>query len=118
MAAASETIQTIARLTPLADVLASFDLSIRPVAPREEALAKAVGLTLAAVPILMLGTVDDVRGTHPWVKLAIQTCAALVLVQEEDRVLLMVMDAEQVLDMVVAAEKFYCQEFLFMYLVI
>jgi molybdopterin molybdotransferase len=41
-------IQRIARLTPLADVLASFDLSIRPVAPREEALAKAVGLALAA----------------------------------------------------------------------
>jgi molybdopterin molybdotransferase len=41
-------IQRIARLTPLADVLASFDLSIRPVAPHEEALAKAVGLALAA----------------------------------------------------------------------
>lgn len=41
-------IQRIARLTPLAEVLASFDLSIRPVAPREEALAKAVGLALAA----------------------------------------------------------------------
>ena len=41
-------IQRIARLTPLTDVLASFDLSIRPVAPREEALAKAVGLALAA----------------------------------------------------------------------
>ena len=41
-------IQRIARLTPLADVLASFDLSIRPVAPREEALANAVGMTLAA----------------------------------------------------------------------
>jgi molybdopterin molybdotransferase len=41
-------IQRIARLTPLADVLASFDLSIRPVAPREEALAKATGLALAA----------------------------------------------------------------------
>jgi molybdopterin molybdotransferase len=41
-------IQRIARLTPLSDVLASFDLSIGHVAPREEALAKAVGLTLAA----------------------------------------------------------------------
>ena len=40
--------QRIARLTPLADVLASFDLSIGPVAPREEALAAALGLTLAA----------------------------------------------------------------------
>ena len=43
-------IQRIARLTPLADVLASFDLSIGPVAPREEALAKALGLALAARP--------------------------------------------------------------------
>src|SRR5215207_8867341 len=41
-------IQRIARLTPLADVLASFDLSIAPVAPREEMLAKATGLALAA----------------------------------------------------------------------
>src|SRR5262245_8350163 len=41
-------IQRIARLTPLADVLASFDLSIRPVAPRDEVLSKSVGLALAA----------------------------------------------------------------------
>ena len=39
-----------------------------------------LGLTLAAIPILALGAVDDVRGTGPWVKLAIQSCAALVLV--------------------------------------
>src|SRR4051812_5472117 len=47
MVADSE-IQRIARLTPLADVLASFDLSIGPVPPREESLANALGLTLAA----------------------------------------------------------------------
>src|SRR5262249_7916837 len=45
---ADSDIQRIAKLTPLSDVLASFDLSIGPVAPREETLAKAVGLTLAA----------------------------------------------------------------------
>src|SRR5439155_27359666 len=39
-----------------------------------------LGLTLAAVPMLALGAVDDLRGTHPWVKLAIQACAALILV--------------------------------------
>jgi UDP-GlcNAc:undecaprenyl-phosphate GlcNAc-1-phosphate transferase len=39
-----------------------------------------LGLTLAAIPMLALGIVDDLRGTSPWVKLAIQTCAALVLV--------------------------------------
>ena len=39
MVADSE-IQRIARLTPLADVLASFDLSVGPVAPREEVLCR------------------------------------------------------------------------------
>ena len=48
-------IQRIARLTPLADVLASFDLSIRPVAPREEMLSKATGLALAADVIAQSG---------------------------------------------------------------
>ena len=47
MVADSET-QRIARLTPLADVLTSFDLSVGPVAPRRETVAQAVGLTLAA----------------------------------------------------------------------
>jgi molybdopterin biosynthesis enzyme len=47
MVADSE-IQRIARLTPLADVLASFDLSVGPVEPREEALLAALGKTLAA----------------------------------------------------------------------
>lgn len=40
-----------------------------------------VGLTLAAIPIVALGMVDDLRGTTPWVKLVIQAGAALVLVQ-------------------------------------
>ena len=48
-------IQRIARLTPLGDVLASFDLSVRPVAAREEALAAAVGLTLAADIVIPAG---------------------------------------------------------------
>ena len=39
-----------------------------------------LGLTLATIPILALGIVDDLRGTTPWVKLGVQTCAALVLV--------------------------------------
>ncbi len=47
MVADSE-LQRIARLTPLADVLASFDIGVGPVAPREEAIAKALGQTLAA----------------------------------------------------------------------
>jgi len=47
MAAASETIQTIARLTPLVDVLAMVDLDVKSVTPRAVGLAAAVGRTLA-----------------------------------------------------------------------
>jgi molybdopterin biosynthesis enzyme len=47
MAAASETIQTIARLTPLADVLAMADLDVKPVTPRTVELTGAAGRTLA-----------------------------------------------------------------------
>src|SRR5476649_608099 len=47
MAAASETIQTIARLMPLADVLATVDLDVKPVTPRSAELTAAAGRTLA-----------------------------------------------------------------------
>jgi molybdopterin molybdotransferase len=47
MAVASETIQTIARLTPLADVLAMVDLDVKPVTPRTTELSTAAGRTLA-----------------------------------------------------------------------
>jgi molybdopterin biosynthesis enzyme len=47
--------QRIARLTPLADVLASFDLSIGPVEPREETVERALGLTLAASAVIAEG---------------------------------------------------------------
>jgi molybdopterin biosynthesis enzyme len=47
MVADSE-VQRITRLTPLADVLNGFQTSISPVEPRDEALAAAVGKTLAA----------------------------------------------------------------------
>ena len=46
MVADSE-LQRIARLTPLADVLASFDIGVGPVEPREETVAAAIGKTLA-----------------------------------------------------------------------
>ncbi|MBM3529984.1 MAG: molybdopterin-binding protein [Alphaproteobacteria bacterium] len=54
MVADSE-IQRIARLTPLADVLASFDLSVGAVAPREVAAADAAGCTLAADAVVAAG---------------------------------------------------------------
>ena len=38
-----------------------------------------LGLTLASVPILALGMVDDRNGVPPWGKLVVQTCAALTL---------------------------------------
>ena len=47
MAAASDTIQTIARLTPLADVLAVVDLDVKPVTPRTVELSVAAGRVLA-----------------------------------------------------------------------
>ncbi len=39
-----------------------------------------LGLTLAAIPLLALGLVDDLRGAGPWTKLAVQACSAMVLV--------------------------------------
>jgi len=39
-----------------------------------------LGLTLAAIPMLALGVVDDLHGATPWAKLGVQTGAALVLV--------------------------------------
>jgi molybdopterin biosynthesis enzyme len=63
MVADSES-QRIARLTPLADVLSSFDLSVGPVAPRREMLAQAVGLTLAADVVAAAG--------HPRAALALR----------------------------------------------
>ena len=56
--------QRIARLTPLGDVLASFDLSIKPVPPREATLSEALGLTLAASAIVPEG--------HPRTALALR----------------------------------------------
>jgi molybdopterin molybdotransferase len=47
MAAASDTIQTISRLTPLADVQAIVDLDVKPVTPRTVELAAAAARTLA-----------------------------------------------------------------------
>jgi molybdopterin molybdotransferase len=61
---ADSDIQRIARLTPLADVLASFDLSVGPVEPREEAVSKALGLTLAASVVIAEG--------HPKAALALR----------------------------------------------
>jgi molybdopterin biosynthesis enzyme len=47
MTAAPETIQTIARLTPLADVLVMVDRDVKPVMPRSVELSSAAGRILA-----------------------------------------------------------------------
>jgi UDP-GlcNAc:undecaprenyl-phosphate GlcNAc-1-phosphate transferase len=53
---------------------------ILPGPARALELRPLLGLTVAAIPILALGVVDDLRGMPPWAKLALQACAALVLV--------------------------------------
>jgi molybdopterin molybdotransferase len=64
MATASETLQRIARLTPLADVLAAVDLDVKPVTPRTVELGAAAGRILAvdamapARPTALLAMLD------------------------------------------------------------
>ena len=48
MAAASDTIQTITRLTPLAEVLATVDFEVKPVTPRTLDVGAAIGRALAS----------------------------------------------------------------------
>src|SRR5262249_48089973 len=46
---------------------------------RELELKPLLGLSLATIPLAALGTIDDLPGTPPWVKLALQASSALVL---------------------------------------
>src|SRR6202158_1166886 len=66
--AASETIQTITRLTPLAEVLAMVDLDVKPVTPRTVELTAAAGRTLA---------IDAAAPSRPSATLALQDGWAL-----------------------------------------
>jgi molybdopterin molybdotransferase len=68
MAAASETIQTISRLTPLADVLAMVDLRVKPVTQRTLDVTAAAGRTLA---------VDAAAAARPTAAIALQDGWAL-----------------------------------------
>jgi molybdopterin molybdotransferase len=68
MAAASDPIQTITRLTPLAEVLATVDSDVKPVTPRTLDVALAAGRTLAA---------DAVAPARPSASLALQDGWAL-----------------------------------------
>jgi len=68
MAATSDPIQTIARLTRLADVLATVDSDVKPVTPRTLDITAAAGRTLAA---------DAVASSRPSAALALQDGWAL-----------------------------------------
>ena len=68
MAAASDTIQTIVRLTPLAEVLATVDSDVQPVTPRTLDVAAAAGRILAA---------DAVAPARPSAAMAVQDGWAL-----------------------------------------
>ncbi len=68
MAAASDPIQTITRLTPLAEVLAAVDSGVKPVTPRPLDVAAAAGRILAA---------DAVAPVRPSAAMALQDGWAL-----------------------------------------
>ena len=46
---------------------------------RELEMRPLLGLTFATIPMLALGVIDDLGSVGPWVKLAVQACAALTL---------------------------------------
>src|SRR5262249_53659769 len=52
---------------------------VLPGPARELDVRPLLGLSLATLPILALGVLDDIAGVGPWVKLAVQACAALTL---------------------------------------
>lgn len=75
--------EPIPTLGGLAMVIAAFAVAwtmrLLPGPAEVLELRAFVGLTLAAVPIVLLGVIDDLRGVSAWGKLGIQTVAALVL---------------------------------------
>ena len=74
-------VPTLGGLALVAGVLGVAWISrLVPGAPQALDARPLVGLTLAAIPIVALGVRDDVAGVPPWIKLAIQACAAMVLV--------------------------------------
>src|ERR1019366_3348488 len=108
MAAVSDSIQTITRLTPLAEVLATVDSDVQPVTPRTLDVAAAAGRTLAAddtwgaggyAPVLLMHTPQRVEAGQPMpvgtdsvapldaVKVAAGRAEALVTVNPGDGVL-------------------------------
>ena len=60
-------------------LLVAWAARLLPGPARELDPRPLLGLTCAALPILLLGVFDDLRGAGPWAKLAVQAGAALVL---------------------------------------
>ena len=75
-----ESVPTLGGLAMVAAVLGvAWVARLLPGPARELAPRPLLGFTLAAIPIVALGMVDDRRGATPLAKLGVQTCAALVL---------------------------------------
>jgi UDP-GlcNAc:undecaprenyl-phosphate GlcNAc-1-phosphate transferase len=75
-----EPVPTLGGLAIVLSVLGTAWLArLLPGPARELGLGPLAGLTLAAVPIVALGIVDDRVGVAPTSKLGVQACAALVL---------------------------------------
>ncbi|MCE9627478.1 MAG: undecaprenyl/decaprenyl-phosphate alpha-N-acetylglucosaminyl 1-phosphate transferase [Candidatus Eisenbacteria bacterium] len=63
----------------LAVLAVAWAARVLPGPARELDPLPLLGLTCAAIPVLVLGLYDDRYGASPWAKLALQTCAALTL---------------------------------------
>ena len=75
-----EPVPSLGGLAIVAAVLGvAWAARLLPGPARELSLAPLLGLTLASIPIVALGIVDDVAGVSPLSKLGVQACAALVL---------------------------------------
>src|SRR5262245_53612625 len=60
-------------------LLVAWAARVLPGPARELDPRPLLGLTCASLPILALGMLDDLRDLGPWVKLGVQSCAALTL---------------------------------------
>jgi len=75
-----EPVPTLGGLAIIAAVMVvAWVARVLPGPARELDAKPLIGFTLAAIPIIALGVVDDLRGASPLAKLCVQACAALVL---------------------------------------
>ena len=75
-----EPVPTLGGLALIAAVMiVAWGSRVLPGPARELEARPLLGYTLAALPIIALGIVDDLRGAPPLAKLGVQACSALVL---------------------------------------